>query len=38
VLKDYSDEEEQRAMEGITVDRVWEMVAKRWMELNSNVT
>lgn len=35
VLEHYSDEDELRAMEMITVDRVWEVVQNKWVELTN---
>jgi len=34
-LEHYSDEDERRAMEAISVEMVWEKISKRIMELNS---
>ena len=33
VLKHYSDEDEVKAMQMITVERVWEVISQRWNEL-----
>jgi len=35
VLDHYTDETEQKAMQAITVDTVWNVVSKRWEELNN---
>jgi ADP-heptose:LPS heptosyltransferase len=34
VLEQYSDEDEQKAMEMITVEHVWEIMKNRWNQLS----
>jgi ADP-heptose:LPS heptosyltransferase len=37
-LDSYSDEDEERAMDQIDISSVWEIVQKRWLEINSRIS
>jgi ADP-heptose:LPS heptosyltransferase len=36
ILETYTDEEEEMAMEAISVEQVWEVVENRWKEINAH--
>jgi len=35
VLEHYSDDDEKKAFEAITIENVWDVINKRWNEIKS---